>query len=163
MRLVFTKWNAKALLEEKVDACLQQMGDLYAAESDRLLGNPIWMWDTWTLRFESLLMGGDPNPQGGVWVKPGLRDVVDTGALMDSRTSPTLSATGGRRSMGIGWKADYAELVRTGGYFSPYTGPHGKTYYPGNRPGRDWIGKALADRPPLPRFAELWNKFSVTQ
>lgn len=163
MTLVFKQWNAAKLLEDKVDACLQKMGELYAEESDRLIGNPIWQWDEYTLRFESLLMGGKRNPAGGVWVAPGLRDIVDTGALMDSRSAPVVSAKEGKRSLGIEWTAPYAQLIRTGGQFSPYTGPHRQTYYPGRRPGRDWIAKALEDRPPVARFAELWNQFLVTK
>lgn len=163
MRVVFKVWRANELVEDKVDRCLQQMGDLYAEESDRLLGHPIWDWDKPTLRFQSLLMGGKPGKNGGVWVPEGLRDIVDTGNLMDSRTAPALSAADGKRSMSIAWTAPYAQLIRTGGHFSSYTGPDGNPYYPGRRPGRDWIAKALEDRPPLPRFAELWNSFNITR
>lgn len=163
MPVVFTRWNVKQLLEDKVDRCLQEAGALYAEEADRLLANPIWEWDKPTLRFQSLLMGGKPGRDGGVWVMEGLRDVVDQGTLLDSRTPPTLSADAGKRNMAIGWTAPYAQLIRRGGQFAPYTGPHGRTYYPGRRPGRDWIAKALEDQPALPRFAALWNSFTITR
>lgn len=162
----FTKWNVKQLLEDKVDAVLDEMGVTYSQVADDNIASQIWQWDDLTLRFKSLLMGGTPNPKGGVYVQPGLRDIVDTGDLRNSRQLPKLSAGGGNRSMSIAWTAPYANQVRFGTYSPPYTGPDGRKYtpnFPKTHGARDWIAKSLEDAPALPMFTAIWNSFNITR
>lgn len=166
MPVVFTRWNAKQLLEEKVDTVLEEMGVNYSQVADDNIASQIWEWNDLTLRFQSLLMGGTPNPKGGVYVQPGLRDIVDTGELRNSRTLPQLSAGAGKRSMSIAWTAPYANKVRFGSYHPPYTGPDGRKYtpnFPKSYGARDWIAKSLQDAPALPMFTAIWNSFNVTR
>lgn len=160
----FTQWNVKELLEDKVDTVLDEMGVTYSQVADDNIASQIWQWKYDTLRFKSLLMGGEPQEGGGVLVKGGMpRDIVDTGDLRNSRQLPRLSAQDGKRSMSILWDADYAQLIRTGGHFPRYTLPNGKRFSPGIRPGRDWIAKSLEDAPALPMFTAIWNSFNITR
>ena len=159
----FTSWNDKKILEGNVDVVLDEMGVSYSQVADDNIASPIWQWDDVTLRFQSLLMGGKPNSGGGVYVQPGLRDIVDTGSLRASMTTPQLSANSGKRAMKIAWTAKHANKVRFGLHHPQYTGPDGRTYNP-NFPkpygARDWIAKSLEDAPALPMFTAIWNSFT---
>ena len=76
----------------------------------------------------------DTKRRNGQFIRRGLRDIVDTGALRDSKT---MTRRRGKRTIGTKWvwSADYASIVLNGLGSASY-------------PGRNWI-KAAMDRLPF--------------
>lgn len=73
-----------------------------------------------------------------------IRDIVDTGALMDS-LKLILDSDG---DIHILYNEDYAAIVHYGGYFNPYGNPNVKLYYP----GRPWVDSILFGGGPVEQF-----------
>ena len=151
-RLEIREWNADKLLARSTQI-LEDFAPIIAEEARTQLSLVKWNWDRGTLRFRSI--GGLGKPAGkGVYVQPGLRDILDTGQLRDSQQPPVVEK--GRLS--IAWTAPYAGLILRGGTFDSYVNPAGRVVNPGNRPGRNWIGAALDAEPPLPFFVRRWRE-----
>ena len=162
MTVRITKWNA-ARLVAKVATTLEKAGPGYSEQAVLLMSNPIWDWNYSTLRFESLLQGGERRPgRLGVVVQPGPRDIVDTGRLLDSMTKPLVVQERGRTSLRIAWTAPYASKILRGGDFGSYVNPEGAVVNLGYRPGRDWIAETFKTRPPDQVFANVWRSFRGT-
>lgn len=163
MQVLYKEWNALKIIG-KVDQVLEKAGAVYAEQATTVMSNPLWDWDWDTLRFESLLMGGERKPGSrGVVVNAGKRDVVDTGKLLDSITGPTVSSRQYRSTMAVGWTAPYAKLVAYGGYYGPgYRNPDGVWTPLGNRPARNWVEKTFELNPADRVFADIWKSFKVT-
>lgn len=155
-QLRITKWNAERILA-KAPRALEQVGQVLGAEAQKQISTTQYSWPNPTLRFTSLLMGGTPQPKGGVLIPSSPRDIVDTGKLLKSQTAPEVSVAPGKTVMTIRWLAPYSELVRTGGFYGSYVNPQGAIVTPGDKPGRDWIAKTLEARPPLPIFVDAWR------
>jgi hypothetical protein len=151
------QWNA-ALLESKAASVLAQTAPVYLRTTERLIGTPIWQWNWDTLREESLLMGGvsDP-PLPGVTVYAGKRDIVDTGALLDSVSKPMVVRQGGKATLYISWRVPYSAKVLGGGVYGTYVNVRGETVKVGKRPPRNWIKAAYQVHPPEKIFAEIWR------
>ena len=163
MRVLVKEWNASKIIG-KVDVALEKTGAFYAEKATVVMSNPLWDWDWDTLRFQSLLMGGQRNAGSrGVVVPAGKRDVVDTGKLLDSITGPKVSSKKSGSTMAIGWTAPYAKLVAEGGYYGPgYRNPDGQWTPLGQRPARNWVAKTFELNPADRVFADIWKSFQVT-
>lgn len=150
------KWNADKILK-KPARVLANYGPVISEETHRQMATVQFDWGYDTLRFTSLLMGGIPNPKGGVIVYAGKRDAVDRGRLMDSITQPQVTTNAGASVLLIKWLAPYAAKVLYGGVYGEYVNPEGDTVDVGLRPGRDWITPALKQQPLLPYFVQQWR------
>jgi hypothetical protein len=151
-QLRIKSWNAEKLLGRSTQI-LEDFAPIIAEEARTQLSLVKWDWDRGTLRFKSI--GGLGKPSGkGVYVQPGLRDILDTGRLRDSQQAPVVKQ--GRLT--ISWTAPYANLILEGGTFDAYVNPAGRLVNPGKRPGRNWIAAALDAQPPLPFFVRRWRE-----
>lgn len=150
-----TKWNADKILK-KPAKILEEYGPVIAEETHRQMATVKYDWNYDTLRFESLLMLGEPIGNG-VFIPEGLRDIVDTGRLMDSITQPVVQSTNINSVLTIQWTAPYAAKVLYGGVYGTYTNPAGEEVDIGYRPGRDWITPAFAQKPFEPFFGQRWR------
>lgn len=74
----------------------------------------------------------------------GVRDIVDTGALRDSRQ---ITVTGNR--IDITYNLPYAGLVHYGGYILPYGNSNASKVYV---PGRPWLESVVLGGGPIPEF-----------
>lgn len=75
----------------------------------------------------------------------GARDIVDTGALMDSG-----GAFASDDKILVNYESPYANLVHFGGYVAPYGNQRAEKVY---IPGRPWVAMAFGLAPgPLPPF-----------
>lgn len=152
-----TQWNA-ARLEAKVSEVLGKTAPTYLTATERLIAAKIWNWNWDTLRFESLLMGGEVTPGlPGVVVLAGKRDIVDTGRLIDSVSKPLVVREGGKATLYIAWRVPYSATVLGGGVYGTYVNARGETVKVGKRPARNWIQAAYKLHPPEKVFAEIWK------
>ena len=153
-QLRIKSWNAEKILGRSTQI-LEDFAPVIADEARSQLSLVKWNWDRGTLRFKSI--GGLGKPAGnGVYVQPGLRDILDTGQLRDSQQAPVVS----KGRLTIAWTAPYAGSILRGGNFDPYVNPAGRVVDPGARPGRNWIGAALDAQPPLPFFVRRWRELA---
>jgi hypothetical protein len=156
------KWNADRLVA-KAAQTLSKAAPVYSNQAVLLMSNPIWDWDYSTLRYESLLLGGEKRPgRRGVIVREGPRDIVDTGRLLDSMTKPLVIRQRGSTALVIGWTAPYAKAILLGGDFGSYVNPDGAVVNLGYRPGRNWIAETFKTRPPAQVFSEIWRSYRGT-
>jgi hypothetical protein len=162
VRLELKEWNAEKLLARSTQI-LEDFAPIIAEEARNQLSLVQFAWDRGTLRFKSIGGLGTARLDGrGVYVKPGKRDILDTGTLRDSQQAPQVNGN----SLSIAWTAPYSGLVLRGGNYGAYTNPLGVKYpneqYPGpnNRPGRDWITPALRKQDPLVFFVLRWRQLS---
>jgi hypothetical protein len=157
-----TRWNGEQLIN-KVASTLERMGPIYSEAATLQMSNPVWDWQWATLRKTSLLMGGTKESgKPGVIVGPGRRDIVDTGRLLDSITSPRVVRQNGTAALTIGWTAPYAKTVLAGGRYGSYVNVRGEFVNVGQRPARNWIQAAFESRPPAQLFAEIWKSAGRT-
>ena len=158
MSSVTVTWKPEPLYM-KVSATLQRAGQVYADTAVLQMSNPIWDWPWDTRRRVSLLMGGETqNGVEGVVVRAGRRDIVDTGFLLDSMTTPRVQRRPDAITMTIEWKAPYSGRVLRGGNYGTYIPPgqDDPVDLPG-RPPRNWIEAAYQSRPPLQVFSNIWR------
>lgn len=78
------------------------------------------------------------------------RDIVDTGRLLNSQTTPDIK----KGVLTIRWNAPYSKAVLTGGYV---VGAQGRSYVA--KP-RDWITPALREQPFKPFVLRQWRQLS---
>lgn len=144
-----TEWNGDRLQARLSDAVLQY-GEVLDEQMKLEITSRQWYWPGPTLRFKSALMGGTPNPGGGVLIGGGNRDIVDTGRLLASQRLE-YTETGGFR---ISW-AKYAVNVVQGRYPS-YINPEGVRAVP-EQVRRNFVGRGLAAVPALPFVVQAWR------
>jgi hypothetical protein len=153
VRFELREWNADKLLARSTQI-LEEFAPIMADEARRQISLVQWDWKRGTLRFRSI--GGLGTPSGnGVYVKPGPRDILDTGFLRDSQQAPVVS----QNSLSITWTAPYAGVVLAGGDYGAYTNPNG-TRVDGDRrrPGRNWIAEAFKAQDPSVFFVRRWRE-----
>jgi len=155
VELRVTEWNAERLLA-RTTQILEDFAPIIAEETRRQIALVQYQWDRGTLRFKSI--GGlGRQVAKGVYVAPGLRDILDTGRLRDSQQAPQVKAN----RLSITWSAPYSGVVLRGGDYGSYVNPAGKNVTVGTRPGRDWITPALQVQPFGPFFVRRWNELSA--
>lgn len=154
VELRVTEWNAERLLA-RTTQILEDFAPIIAEEARRQIGLVQYQWDRGTLRFQSI--GGlGRKTRNGVFVSPGLRDILDTGDLRDSQQAPQVRAN----QLSIAWSAPYSGVVLRGGDYGSYVNPAGRQVQTGTRPGRDWITPALRAEPFQPFFVRRWNELA---
>lgn len=165
MSVRITSWNAKKILA-KAPRALKEIGPTLWVEAAEQLEQRAYQWDWDTLRKKSLLMGG--RPQGnGVVVDAGLRDIVDTGRLLNSQTQPKVTSTPEGAQLSIEWTAPYSGVVLRGGDYNsagttPYVNPNGEIVENmDGRPGRNWIKRTFEAQPVRQLFIDAWNQLSA--
>lgn len=160
VRLEIKRWNGDALIA-RTTQILEEYAPVIAEEARAQLTTQKWQWPNGTVRFRSLFQGGKTVKTKfgtGVFIPKGLRDVVDTGFLLDSQQAPQVE---GNR-LWIAWTAPYAMEVLRGSYPDPYFSPvTRKQIGPvGRKPARNWISAAFAEKPPLPFFMARWRELA---
>lgn len=83
-----------------------------------------------------------------------LRDIVDTGTLVDSQSLPKVALQGAEVQLKIEWTAPYSRQVLEGGYLI------GTTRNAYLAPQRDWISPAISKTDPLGYIQRRFNKLS---
>ena len=158
MTVRFVEWKPEVIFD-RVAETLESAGPIYAQETTLQMSNPVWNWNWDTRRRVSLLLGGERSQgQPGVVVRAGKRDIVDTGRLLDSITTPRVVRSQGAITLQIEWKAPYSGRVLAGGDYGSYTPPgqSDPVDLPGRLP-RNWIEAAFQCKPPLEVFANIWK------
>jgi hypothetical protein len=89
--------------------------------------------------------------KSGQLVPPGLRDILDTGELLNSQTNPVVVRDGSLSVLTIQWLAPYSGEVLRGWYL---VGTVRNNYI---AEGRDWISPALKNQPFRPFFIRRWQ------
>lgn len=156
MTLQFTAWNAERLLA-KAKPALEATGKALGEEAKRQLAEVKYNWPNPTLRFVSRSMGGTRQGRG-VRIEAGPRDIIDTGALLNSQTEPQTQLTEAGAELTIAWNAPYSGVVLRGGDYGEYVNPDGRLVNVGNKPGRDWITPTLRTVPVARLFADAWKQ-----
>jgi hypothetical protein len=137
MPLRIVRWNADRILKRPA-RILVDYGPRIAFQTQQEISKDQFQWPVATRR------------KNGRLVPAGLRDIVDTGTLLNSQTPPSVTSEEGRTVLQIRWTAPYSGEVLRGGYL---VGTLRNNYV---APGRDWITPALREQPFLPFFAERW-------
>ena len=85
------------------------------------------------------------NMKAAAWGwQDGARDIVDTGALMDSQNVAISGST-----MTISYSSEYAAITHYGGYIYPYGNKNAERVY---LPARPWITATIQGGGPVPQF-----------
>lgn len=137
-RLRITKWNADRILARAAQI-LDDYGPLISFQLQEEISKDQFDWPVPTRR------------KSGQFVPAGLRDIVDTGELLNSQTPPEITSGAGYARLKIGWTAPYSGEVLRGGYL---IGTVRNNYV---APGRNWITPALRNKPLLPFFTQRWK------
>lgn len=137
MPVRITRWRGDRIVA-KVPRILNEYGPLIGFQLQQEISKEQYDWPVPTLR------------KSGQFVPKGLRDIVDTGNLLNSQSAPEV--TGNR--LRIVWSAPYSKAVLEGGYL---VGTVRNSYV---APGRDWITPALKEKPLLPFLVERWQKLA---
>lgn len=132
-RVVFTRWREEQLIA-KVPRILNEYGPLIGFQLQQEISKEQFDWPVDTYR------------KTGQYVPKGLRDIVDTGELLNSQKPPVITGT----TLRIAWTAPYSLSVLQGNYVIGSVRPY-------IAPPRDWITPALKEKPLLPFFAERWK------
>ena len=140
MPVRITRWRGDRIVA-KVPRILNEYGPLIGFQLQQEISKEQFDWPVPTRR------------KSGQFVPKGLRDIVDTGNLLNSQSSPEVS---GNR-LRIVWTAPYSKAVLEGGYL---VGTVRNSYV---APGRDWITPALREEPLLPFLVERWQKLAGGQ
>jgi hypothetical protein len=135
-RLRITKWNADKILARSAKI-LQEFGPIIAEEAKRQITTEKWNWP------------GPTRRKSGQFVPAGLRDIVDTGALLGSQTAPQVNSDGALSVLSIRWTEAYAADVA----FQPFTTSTGAVARP-----RNWIAASLDAQPFRPFFFKRWRE-----
>lgn len=141
-RVVIKNWNADRLLRRVPQRILEDYGPRIAFQTQQEIATKQFDWPTPTVR------------KNGQVIPVGLRDIVDTGELLESQTDPEISAQSGRISLRITWTAPYSGDVLRGGYL---IGTVRNNYI---APSRDWITPALQAQPLKPFFVARWRQIA---
>lgn len=137
-KLRITKWNAERILQRSTQI-LEDYGPLISFQLQQEISKDQFDWPVPTRR------------KSGQFVPAGLRDIVDTGTLLNSQTNPEITSGAGYARLQIRWTAPYSGEVLRGGYI---VGTLRNNYV---APARDWITPALQQKPFLPFFAQRWK------
>lgn len=146
-RFRVTQWNADKLLA-RAGQILEDFGPQVAFQADQEIAKEQYTWPVATQR------------KNGQLVPRGLRDIVDTGQLLNSATAPAVTTSGSGSSLQIAWTAPYAYEVLKGGYL---VGTTRSNYV---APERDWISRTYrqlepgGERPLLPFLVRRWNQLA---
>lgn len=100
------QWNPQALLQDRTDRALKLAADDLGAALRKQFTSPVWAWPRQTLRRNGAVAGSP-------------RDLVDTGALMNSQQKPERIKAGHYR---IVWTEPYAAAVFLGAVFKKRRG-----------------------------------------
>lgn len=141
-RFKITEWNAERFLQRPAQI-LEDYAPLISVQLQDEISKDQFNWPVPTRR------------KSGQFVPAGLRDIVDTGQLLNSQTAPDITSGAGFARLQIGWTAPYAKEVLQGGYL---VGTVRNNYV---APGRDWITPALRNRPLRPFFIKRWAQLAV--
>jgi hypothetical protein len=136
-----TQWNADRILGRAAQI-LEDYGPRISFQLQEEIAKDQFQWPVPTRR------------KSGQFVPAGLRDIVDTGQLLNSQTAPQVTDDGGLSVMTIRWTAPYSGEVLRGGYL---VGTVRNNYV---APGRDWITPALKQQPFAPFFASRWRQLA---
>ena len=139
--LKLTQWNAEKLLARSAQI-LEDYGPRISFQLQQEIAKDQFEWPVPTRR------------KSGQFVPAGLRDIVDTGQLLNSQTPPQVTANGSLSVLSIRWTAPYSGEVLRGGYL---VGTVRNNYV---APGRDWITPALREQPFDKFFANRWRQLS---
>ena len=140
-RFVVTKWNAEKLVRRPA-RILVEYGPKIAFQTQQEISKDQFRWPVPTRR------------KNGRLVPAGLRDIVDTGTLLNSQTPPLVTNEGSLSVLRIRWDAPYSGEVLRGGYL---VGTLRNNYV---APERDWITPALREQPLLPFFRQRWAQIA---
>lgn len=146
-RVQIKQWNGDKLLA-RATRILEDFGPQVAFQSEQEIAKEQYDWPVATRRKNKTL------------VPAGLRDIVDTGRLINSATAPEVSSAGGRSTLQIAWTAPYAYEVLKGGYL---VGTTRRNYL---APERDWISRTYrqlapdGERPFMPFLVRRWNQLA---
>ena len=145
--VTFKSWNSDRLLRNLPSQILTEYGPRISAQCQQEIAAPQYRWDRFTRR------------KSGQEVRPGLRNIVDLGVLIESQTEPLVTEAPGRVEFEISWPAQnpetgqyYSKLVQQGGYLVGTT----RDAYIARE--RDWIKRALEKQPPFRFFAARWKE-----
>lgn len=136
-RVRITRWRQEQILA-KVPRILNEYGPLIGFQLQQEISKEQFDWPVPTRR---------KNKQ---FVPKGLRDIVDTGELLNSQTPPSVTGN----SLKIVWAAPYSKAVLDGGYL---VGTLRASYI---APSRDWITPALREKPLLPFLVQRWQQLA---
>lgn len=139
--LKLTQWNADKLLARSAQI-LEDYGPRISFQLQQEIAKDQFEWPVPTRR------------KSGQFIPAGLRDIVDTGQLLNSQTPPQVTANGSLSVLSIRWTAPYSGEVLRGGYL---VGTVRNNYV---APGRDWITPALREQPFGKFFANRWRQLS---
>ena len=146
-KLRVTSWRAPELVA-RVSQVLEDFGPYVAFQAEQEIAKDQYDWPVATLRKNNQL------------VPAGKRDIIDTGTLLNSATTPQVFRGASSASLQIAWTAPYAYEVLDG-------------YVVGNSQGnyiapkRNWIAKTYAqlgpggERPFLPFLVQRWNQLAA--
>lgn len=158
-RVVFKRWDAERLLQQVPARIVREYGEAVAPQLQKSIGAVRYFWFNDTIRKVSRGGLGIRLPEsegGGVLVKGRRnRDIIDTGWLQDSQSSPAVAIGAGRVTMRIVWSADYSRKVLLG---EKYINRDGEEV---EMPGRDWISPVLAQNPPGRYFVARWRQIAA--
>ena len=145
--VTFKSWKSDRLLRKLPSQIMTDYGPRIAAQCQQEIAAPQYRWDHYTKR------------KSGQEVRPGLRNIVDLGGLIESQTDPAVTEAPGRVKFEISWPAQnpetgqyYSRLVQEGGYL---VGTTRNAYI---APERDWIKRALAKQSPMQFFVARWKE-----
>jgi hypothetical protein len=141
MPLRIVRWNADRILKRPA-RILKDFGPRIAFQTQQEISKDQFKWPVATRR------------KNGRLVPAGLRDIVDTGTLLNSQTTPEVTSDGALSALSIRWTAPYSGEVLRGGYL---IGTVRNSYV---APERDWITPALREQPFLPFFQQRWTQLA---
>lgn len=136
-----TQWNADKLLARSAQI-LEDYGPRISFQLQQEIAKDQFEWPVPTRR------------KSGQFIPAGLRDIVDTGQLLNSQTPPQVTSNGSLSVLSIRWTAPYSGEVLRGGYL---VGTVRNNYV---APGRDWITPALREQPFGKFFANRWRQLA---
>lgn len=133
MSITLARWNGDRLVKQLSRQVLQEYGPVIYFQTREEIATEQFSWPNRTRRKNRTVAGTT-------------RDIIDTGAFINSATDPEVTQRGGILRLTITWTAPYSgEILRgsEGEQFVDYAGTVGS---PG-QPARDWITPALAKQP----------------
>lgn len=147
-KLKVTSWRAPELVA-RVSQVLEDFGPQVAFQAEQEVAKDQYNWPVATQR------------KNGRLVPAGKRDIIDTGTLLNSATTPQVFRGANSALLQIAWTAPYAYEVLKGGYV---VGNSQGNYV---APERNWIAKTYAqlapggERPFLPFLVQRWNQLAT--
>lgn len=156
-KVKITSWNADRFLS-RIPQILDDFAPQVAFQSEQELAKVQYKWPRRRSDGTEIITH---RKNGQRVTTP--RDIVDTGELMNSATSPQVAPTATGASLRIVWTAPYAKAVQVGGYII------GTIRYNYVAPERDWIKRTYlqlkpeGERPFLPYLVQRWNQLAASR